>query len=134
MLSLGVLDFGRFILPPPGLPLRRLPATNLAQAFRILAVALIPAPRPVLLSTPLAQANPRPRSAAATIWLIMTLAHGSRFPKGQPGGTCYRSPRALFKIGNPTVVPIYTSGQEPDSEENGLRKARPKRRNNQTGK
>jgi hypothetical protein len=96
-LSLGVLDFDRFILPPPDLPLRRLPATNLAQAFCILAIALIPAPRPVLLSTPFAQANPRPRSAVTTIWLIMTLAHGSAFSQGTARGNVLPFPSGAFQ-------------------------------------
>ena len=85
-LGLGVLDFDRFILPPPSLPLGRLPAPHQAQAFGILAIALVPAPRLVLLSTPFAQANPQPRSAAIPISLIMTLAHGSVLSQGTARG------------------------------------------------
>ena len=40
--------FDVVILATFGLPPRRLPATDLPQAFRLLAVALIPAPWPVL--------------------------------------------------------------------------------------
>ena len=50
-LGLGVLGFYGFILTPFGLPLGRLPALDLAQAFRVLAVALVPTLRQVLLAT-----------------------------------------------------------------------------------
>jgi hypothetical protein len=85
-LSLGVLDFDRFILTASGLPLGRLPAPEQTQAFRVLAITLVPTPRLVLLSTPLAQTNSWPRSAATSVSLIMTLAHGSIFPRDSPGG------------------------------------------------
>jgi hypothetical protein len=51
------------ILAPFGLASRRLPATDLPQALRLLAVALEPAPWLVLALASLAQADPRSRSA-----------------------------------------------------------------------
>jgi len=49
--GLGVLGFGRIILPSFGLPPRRLPAPDQTQAFGVLAVMLVPTPRLVLAST-----------------------------------------------------------------------------------
>ena len=83
--GLGVLGFGRIVLPSFGLPLRRLPTPHQPQAFGILAVMLIPTPRLVLASTAFAQADSRPRSSATTDWLIMTTAHGTTFPRDSPG-------------------------------------------------
>jgi hypothetical protein len=45
LLRLGVLGFDPGVLATLGLPPGCLPATNLALAFRVLAVALVPAPR-----------------------------------------------------------------------------------------
>src|SRR4051794_4863266 len=56
--GLGVAGFGLLGLTMSGLPPRRLPATDLAQTFRLLAVSLIPSPRLVLAATPFAQADP----------------------------------------------------------------------------
>ena len=50
-LGLGVLGFDGFILAPLGLPFGRLPATDRAQAFGVLAVTLVPAPWQILLAT-----------------------------------------------------------------------------------
>jgi hypothetical protein len=83
-----VLRFDRLVLTPAGLPPRRLPAPHQAEAFGILAVTLVPAPRLVLLSTPFSQTHPRPRSAATAVRLIMTLAHGSGFSQGTARGEC----------------------------------------------
>ena len=130
-LRLGVLGFGRLIQTPPGLPSRRLPAAHLPQAFGVLAVTLVPTPRLVLVPTAFAQADSWPRTSrtgtAAALWLTMRAAHGSvDLPRDSPGGTCYRSPRALNKTGSRCSV--YTSVHEPDREGNCLRKAWPRRR------
>lgn len=85
-LGLGVLDFGGIVLTSSGLPPRRLPASDQAQAFGVLAVTLVGAPWLVLASTALAQTEPRPWSSAAAVWLMMRMAHGSAFSQGQPGG------------------------------------------------
>ena len=104
----GVLGFDGIVLAPPGLPLRRLPAADLAQALGILAVTLVPTPRLVLVPAAFAQTEPRPRSSrtgtAAALWINMTAAHGSvDLPRDSPGRTRYRSPRALIKTGKQTV-------------------------------
>ena len=62
-LSLRVLRFGCGIQAASGLPLRRLPAAELPQAFKVLAVTLVPTPWLVLAPTALAQAHPGPRSS-----------------------------------------------------------------------
>ena len=59
----GVLGFDGIVLAPSGLPLRRLPAAELPQAFKVLAVTLVPTPWLVLAPTALAQAHPGPRSS-----------------------------------------------------------------------
>lgn len=61
-LSLSVPGFDLGVLTTFGLPPRRLPTSDLTPAFRILAVALVPTPRPVLASASFAQADPRARS------------------------------------------------------------------------
>ena len=85
---LGMLGFGFLLLAPSRLPPRRLPAPHQKQAFGVLAITLIPTPWLVLLSTPMAQTNARPRSAATVVWLIMTLAHGRVFSQGTVRGEC----------------------------------------------
>jgi hypothetical protein len=100
-----VLGFDRFVQAPFGLPSRRLPALDLPQAFRVLAIPLVPTPWLVLLSTAFAQANARTRTSRArtttVLSLIMTGTHGSLdLPRDSPGGTCYRSPRALITTGH----------------------------------
>ena len=52
-LGLGVLDFGGIVLTSSGLPPRRLPASDQAQAFGVLAVTLVGVPWLVLASTAL---------------------------------------------------------------------------------
>jgi len=97
-LLLGVLGFGRIVLTPLGLPPRCLPAPQQAQAFGVLAITLVPAPRLVLAATALAQAEPWPRlsrtGTAAAVWLIMTTAHGSAISQGTARGE-----RAIVLLG-----------------------------------
>jgi hypothetical protein len=62
-LGLGVPGFGLGSPAVFGLPPRRLPLADLAETFRLLAVALVPAPRLVLAAAPFAQAAPWARSA-----------------------------------------------------------------------
>ncbi len=126
-LILSVLGFARSVLASSRLPPRRLPATHLPPAFGVLAVTLVPTPRLVLVPTAFAQADPRPRSSrtgtAAALWITMTAAHGSvDLPRDSPGGTRYRSPRALIETGKPRVVRQYTSRKQRDREGNGLKK------------
>ena len=102
LLGLGVLGSDIGIPATFGLAPCRLPAANLTQALRLLAVALNPAPRLVLTPASLAQAASRARSACSggTILLSRTLAgaHGRcLLPRESPGGMCHHSPRALSK-------------------------------------
>ena len=89
-LRLGMPGFGRRVRSPLGLPPRRLPAADLAQTLRGLAVALVPTPRLILAAAPLAQADPRPRSTSSgrTAWPCLTLmaAHGRSFLPGTARG------------------------------------------------
>jgi len=79
-LCLGVPGFGVSLLAMFGLPPRCLPAADLPPAFRLLAVALVPAPRLVRAAAPFAQAGPRTRSApsgrAVGLSLNVEGAHG----------------------------------------------------------
>ena len=83
LLCLSVPGFDAGILAMFGLPPRRLPAANLPQALRLLAIVLIRAPWPILAPAPFAQADPRARPAPSgrAIVLSRTLAraHGRCF-------------------------------------------------------
>ena len=88
--GLGVLGLDAGGLPPFGLAAGRLPALDLPLAVRILAVALVPAPRLVLASASFAQADPGPRSAPSGPTTVFALnlrgAHGRlELPKGSSG-------------------------------------------------
>ena len=80
LLCLGVLGFGVGVLATFSLPLRRLPAADLPQAFRILAVSLVPTPRLVLASALFVQAGPRARAALSGLGTVLSfnvvVAHG----------------------------------------------------------
>ena len=60
---LGVPGFGSGVTSPPGLPLGRLPATNLPLTLGSLAITLVPATRLILATAALTQTNPYPRSS-----------------------------------------------------------------------
>ncbi len=79
-LCLGVPGFGVGVPAMFSLPPRRLPAADLPQAFRLLAVALVPTPRLVLPPAPFAKAVPRARSARSGLGAVLSLnvvgAHG----------------------------------------------------------
>jgi hypothetical protein len=107
--GLGVLGFGRLVLASSGLPPSRLPAAQLAAAFGVLAVPLVPASWQVAVPTTFAQANPEPRSSrpspAGGRGIRMRGAHGSvTLPRDSPGRMCKRSPRALINTGDPEVI------------------------------
>lgn len=61
-LRLGVPGFGLGCRAPAGLSSRRLPASDLPKALRLLAVPLVPAPRLIPAPAPLPQAEPQSRS------------------------------------------------------------------------
>jgi hypothetical protein len=134
---LGVLDFGRLILTPSGLPPRRLPTPEQTLAFGVLAVTLVPTPRLVRAPTTLTQADPCSRSSrtatAAAVWLIMMETHGSRrLPRDSPGRTRSRSPRALLHTALRTSANLYFRA-ETRQRRKRLEKGTPRRRANQTG-
>ncbi len=90
-LCLGVLGFGVGVgvLATFSLPLRRQPAADLSQAFRILAVSLVPTPRLVLAFAPFVQAGPRGGGISGfgtVLSFNVVVAHG-RFdlPRERPG-------------------------------------------------
>jgi len=89
-LRFGVLGLGVGTLAPFRLPLRRQPAADFSQAFRILAVALVPTPRLVLALATFVQAGPRAGAALAGLGTVLSfnvvVAHGSiALPRESPG-------------------------------------------------
>jgi len=98
-LGLGVLGFDPGGLAMLGLPPCRLPLADQPEAFRVLAVALVPGPRPVHAATPFAQAPPQTRSApsgrTAPFSRTLTSAHGRcLLPRESPGRMLSSPPRA----------------------------------------
>jgi hypothetical protein len=67
LFGLGMLGFDTSVPPAFRLAASRLPASDLPQAFRGLAVALVPAPWLVLASASFAKASPRARSEAVAL-------------------------------------------------------------------
>ncbi len=101
-LGLGMPGFGLGVLAMSGLPPRRLPTVDLPPALRLLAVALVPASRLILPPTPLAETNPRARSApsgrSAVFSRTLSGAHGRYCSQGKSSGRmCDHSPRARSK-------------------------------------
>jgi hypothetical protein len=92
LLGLGMLESDRGVLAMFGLPPGRLPATNLPPAFRVLAVALVPASGLVHASAFFAQADPRARSprSGQTAVSVSNVdgAHGSGNSQGKARGEC----------------------------------------------
>jgi hypothetical protein len=80
ILRLGMLGFDLRVLAPFCLPLGCVPAAQLAQAFRVLTVALVVTTRLVFARAPFAQTIPQARPAASSpsAMLSRTLAraHG----------------------------------------------------------
>jgi hypothetical protein len=100
--GLSMSGFGLGGLAMLGLPSCRLPLADLPEALRLLAVALVPAPRLVLAATPFAQAGPRtrlpPPGRTATFVRTLTGAHGRcRLPREGPGRVLSHPPRAPSK-------------------------------------
>jgi hypothetical protein len=112
LLGLGMLHFDAGVLATFSLAASSLPAADLPQAFRVLAVALVPAPRLVLASASLAQADPRarlPRSGQTVVFLRKLMgAHGRCFlPRESSGRMLPHSPRALSKLEQDACLPVY---------------------------
>lgn len=90
--GLGMLGSDLGILASLGLSPRGLPTVDLAAAFRLLTIALIPGPGLILSPTPFAQADPRSRSASST-WrmafaLILRDTQGRLISHGKARGEC----------------------------------------------
>jgi len=127
-LGLGVAGFGVSHLAMFGLPPRCLPAADLPSAFRLLAVALVPAPRLVLAAAPFAQAGPRTRSAHSSRAVRPSLnvegAHG-RFdlPGEKLGEDVSPFSSGAFKTRMRRLPTSLSSSREQDRERNGFRNA-----------
>ena len=83
LFGLGVLGFDVAVLATFGLPPGAVPAVQLAQAIRVLTVALVVTTRPVFACAPVAQTGPQARAApaararlAAVISRTLASAHG----------------------------------------------------------
>jgi hypothetical protein len=103
LLGLGMLGFDADVPATFSLAASRLPAADLTPAFRVLAIALVPAPRQVLASASFAQADPRarsPRSGQMAVALrTVKGAHGSGNSQGKSSGRMREhSLRALSKF------------------------------------
>src|SRR4029077_19138477 len=98
--------FDGIVLTPLGLPLRRLPAADLPQTFRVLAVTLVPTPWLVPAPTALAQAHPSPQSSRTGRALGSKMArfHGSANSQGTARGELLLLLGHGSQPGNPTVA------------------------------
>jgi len=89
-LCLSVLGFGVVVLATSSLPLCRQPAADFSQAFRGLAVSLVPASRLILASTPFVQTGPRARAALSGLGTVrsfnVVVAHGRLVSQGKGPG------------------------------------------------
>jgi hypothetical protein len=91
--GLGVLGLRLRLAPAAGLTLTRLPTTDQPQAYRILAIALVPTAGLVATAATLAQANPHgeTRSPSVTMRVRITLrrthgrCHSQRLTRGGGG-------------------------------------------------
>jgi len=112
LLGLGMLHFDAGVLATFSLAARRLPAADFTQAFRVLAIALVPAPRQVLASASFAQAGPTawsaPSGRTAVLSRTLASAHGRCHSQGRSSGRMLRhSPRASSKLEQDACLPIY---------------------------
>ena len=113
------------VLTTSGLAASRLPAADLTQAFRVLAVALVPASRLVLASASFAQADPRARSPASgqTAVALRNVkgAHGSGNSQGKSSGRMHEhSLRAHSKLETNAGLPVYRLLENKTVETKGL--------------
>ena len=125
LLSLGMLVLDASVLTTFRLAARRLPAADLPPAFRVLAVALVPASRRVFAPTPLAQADPRarsPRSGQTTVSVSNVKgAHGSGNSQGKSSGRMLVAfSSGAIKTRKRRLPASLSSSREPDRETNDL--------------
>ena len=111
-LGLGMLGSDAGVPATFSLAASRLPAVDLPQAFRVLAIALVPASWLILVSASFAKASPWARSprSGQTAVSVSTVegAHGSGNSQGKARGECWlHSPRALSKLEQDACLPVY---------------------------
>ena len=111
LFGLGMLGFDAVILTTFSLAASRLPTSDFPQAFRVLAVALVPASWLVLVPASFAKASPRtrsPRSGQTTVSLsTVEAADGSCNSQGKSSGRMLpHSPRAI-KLEQDAYPPVY---------------------------
>ncbi len=112
LFSLGMLGFDAGILATFGLAASRLPALDLPLAFRVLAVALVPASWLILASAPFAQADPwagsAPSGQMAVALRTVKGAYGSGNSQGKSSGRMRdHSLRALSRFDPDAFLPVY---------------------------
>jgi hypothetical protein len=125
LLRLGMLCFDAVVPTAFSLAASILPAADLPQAFRVLAVALVPASWLVLASASFAKASPwarSPRSGQTAVSVsTVECAHGSCNSQGKSSGRMLiaSSPGAIKN--RPRRLPAsLPSSREQDSDTNGL--------------
>src|SRR5260370_19391070 len=107
-----------------GLPPRRVPAADFAQAFRILTVALVVTPRTVFAPASCAQANPRARPAPSgpTVAFSRNVvdAHGRLdLPRESPG-ECATIRPGRYQNSNKNACSQVSAAGELDKERNSF--------------
>lgn len=119
--------------PPLLLPLSRLPTPHQSQAFRILAVALVPTARLVAATAPLAETNTGPQATATsrvrTLGSMLVMSQGRcLLPTGPPerlseslSGTFLLSSSPLDE--RPTSQCTHTARQNTSFHENSAKHA-----------
>ena len=124
-LRLGMLGFDAGVLATFSLAASRLPAVDLPQAFGVLAVALVPAPRLVFASTSFAQAYPpawsAPSGQTAVLCFNVRDAHGSCDSQGKSSGRMLVAfSSGAIKTRKRRLPASLSSSREPDRETNDL--------------
>jgi len=104
----GVLGFDVVILATCSLPLCRQPAADFSQAFRVLAVSLVPAPRLVLASAIFVQTGARARAALSglgtALYFNVVVAHGRSISQRQARGECVTTLPGRYQNANKTIA------------------------------
>ena len=125
LFGLGMLCSDALIPTTFSLAASRLPAADLPQAFRVLAVALVPASWLVLAPASFAKASPRARSprSGQTAVSVSTVedAHGSCNSQGKSSGRMLVAfSSGVIKTRTRRLPASLSSSPEQDRETNGL--------------
>ena len=120
-----MLGFDAVVLATFSLAASRLPAVDFPQAFRVLAVALVPASRLVLASASFAKAGPRARSPRSGQTAVSLQYRGGcprevRTPKGKLGENVLTFSSGVIKTRTRRLPASLSSSREQDREINGL--------------